>query len=171
MWQLFGAFMLVTGLMFVGAQAIVGGARLGSQNFLAGYEAMMPGQPTAGLADTPCQLRVGMSKGVEVGMCQFQAEDAIFGRVTVVSANRIVTRLAFEVQPEALHLGDLVLCWGQPDSNRALPESAPNSQITTRWQNRIFAGHAAPQSGQRNYFVSLTYLSLEKEMMQCEIET
>jgi hypothetical protein len=154
--------------MFVCAQAMVGVAQLTSHDFLAAYRDLTPGNSLDDVQDLPCQLRTGMSSGVEVGMCQFQASDAVFGRVTLVTADHIVRRLAFAVEPEALHIGDLVLCWGQPNQIGALPEASQGNQTTTRWQDLIFAGHPALRQGtQVNYFMPITYLSLESAMLPC----
>jgi hypothetical protein len=166
--RLIRGFLVLTGVMFISAQALVGVAQLASRDFLAAYRSLTPGNSIV-REDLPCQLRVGMSNGVEVGMCQFEAEDEVFGRVTLVTADQIVTRLAFEVEPEALHIGDLVVCWGNPNDLQAPPGSLERNNMTSRWQNRIFAGHNLIRGGgQASYFLPVTYLSLEVEMMPCE---
>lgn len=168
MGRLFRAILVLTGVMCIGAQALVGVAQLSSRDFLAAYRSLTPGHSIV-RDELPCQLRVGMSNGVEVGMCQFEAEDDVFGRVTLVTADQIVTRLAFEVEPEALHIGDLVLCWGTPNTPEAPPTSREGTQTISRWQNRIFAGHTVLRSGERaSYFLPVTYLSLEVEMVPCD---
>jgi hypothetical protein len=161
-------FLVLTGVMFISAQALVGVAQLASRDFLAAYRSLTPGHSIAA-EELPCQLRVGMSNGVEVGMCQFEAEDKMFGRVTLVTADQIVTRLAFEVEPEALHIGDLVLCWGNPNDIGTPSAAMDGIHTTSRWRDRIFAGHNLLRGGeQASYFLPVTYLSLEMEMIPCE---
>lgn len=168
MWRLLRAFMIVTGVVFVGTGALVGVAQLRPYDPLAPYQALMPGQSIDNLADYPCQLHVGMSNGVEVGFCQFEADDAVFGRVTVVTANRIITRLAFNVQDERLLTGDLVLCWGKPTESQPDTRETIPAIETLEWDNEVMASaQSDAYRTQLNYFRPLDYLSTEQAWQPC----
>jgi hypothetical protein len=167
MWRLYRWFVLFTAIMFVGAQAIVGASQLTSRNFLASYRPLLPGQSTDGAAAFPCEMRVGMSKGIEVGLCQFEAEDGVFGRVTVVESNRIIQRLAFVVQADTLYLGDLVLCWGKPDMPAFTIYPDMSIPLNLRWRSQTYAAISTHSITVLDYFSPVSYLSLEPGALPC----
>jgi hypothetical protein len=168
MWRLIRSFMLLTGVIFVGTGTLVGAAQLVTRDFLAAYRGMMPGETVDGTETERCRLRLGTSNGIETGFCQFEAGDDVFGRVTVVETDRVIQRLAFEVQPDALHLGDLVLCWGDPTQQESVPFDAEGTQTTTRWDDRVYIGHSFVRGSEPvNYFMPVNYLSLEGEGLVC----
>jgi hypothetical protein len=168
LWRLIRSFMILTGAIFVGTQALVGIAQIRPYDPLAPYRALMPGQSIDGVEGYPCDLRIGMSKGVEVGFCQFEADDAVFGRVTVVAANRTITRLAFEVEDENLLLGDLVLCWDKPIETPTDSREAASPIAIMQWENQFTASVRNGQyHTQLDYFRPLEYLSTESAWQSC----
>lgn len=159
--------MLLEAVVVITIGGVLLTTRAASRNPLVDYLAIMPGHSIAGLENFPCQLRIGMSKGVQVGFCQFDAASPVFGRVTVVMTDGLITRLAFEVKPEQLRAGALVLCWGEPSQAAVNGEGlAPVGNL--RWNNSVYAGLLGEDSeGRLDYFRPVTYLSLEAGAVPC----
>jgi len=132
----------------------------------APYTAIMPGQSFDGVSNYPCQLHVSTSNGIEQGFCQFDSTDGIFGRITVVEADHIITRLAFTMQSNHLRLGDLVLRWGKYDRDQSKPLADDATLVNVHWGNRIFAAVITEGKALSN-FLPISYLSLENKELPC----
>jgi hypothetical protein len=164
---LFRLFAALAAIVFGVEVVVIGGMRQPDHNPLARYRQIMPGKTIEAVQDFPCQMHMGMSKGVEVGLCQFEAEDGVIGRVTVVAADQLITRLSFEVQPDALRLGDLVLCWGEPDIPAFTLYPDISSPLNLRWGSQIYAAISAPSVTSLSYFIPISYLSFERGALPC----
>jgi hypothetical protein len=167
MWRMLRSFVLLTSVMIFGAETFVGVAQLNSRDFLAAYRGIVPGESLDSAEAERCDLHVGMTAGVETAVCRFEAGNDVFGRVTVIERDHIIQRVGFEVLPDALMLGDLILCWGSPSQHASLPAMVEGTHTTTRWEDRIYAGHSFIQRGSSSYFIPVTYISLEKEGALC----
>jgi hypothetical protein len=167
MWRLIKAFILLTGGCFVSTVGMLVGFRSQYHDPFSPYSAIMPGQLFDPIEDYPCDLHVGMLKGVAPDSCRFEANDGVFDHVTVVESDQIITRLAFAVQPNSLRLGDLVLSWGQPTRIEAFDLLDNRYFVSVRWGDRVYAGQTVEGYEARlDYFLPLSYILLEHEKMQ-----
>lgn len=168
--RLFRLCSCLTVILFVGSVGMIAAVRKTNLPALAAYRAIMPGQPIEAVAAYPCPLRAGVSNGVEAGFCQFEAGDGVFGRITVIDSNHIISRLDMLVQSGHLMLGDLILCWGSPtemiDYGKA--DHRASTLVSARWGNRMSASLTrSAHEGQSDYFLSVTSLSLQSEIRHC----
>lgn len=168
--RLFRLCSCLTMILFVGSVWIIAAARQPHFPALAAYQAIMPGQSIEAVKEYPCPLRAGISRGVEVGFCQFEANDGVFGRITVIDSNHFISRLDMLVQPGNLRLGDLILCWGNPtdmvDYDKA--DNHASTLVSTYWGDQMSASLTRIEyEGQRDYFLPVTSLSLQSEFRHC----
>ena len=157
-------------MMFVGTGTILGAARLTYHNPLAPYLAIMPGNSIEAIEDYPCPLVASMSSGVEVSSCEFDPKDGRFSSVTVIKSKQVIVRIAFDVQPNRLHFGDLVLCWGAP---MYVAENSKTEApiLNMYWGNQVHARVVPRQSSrQASYFLPVAALSIEREWHAVEPE-
>ena len=169
MWRLLRWLIVVEALMLVSTEMAAGMARLASHEILAPYQALMPGQPIQAV-EAFCQLQVGTSAQGEVGLCQFEANDGIFGLVTVVEHEQVIRYLSFEVLPDALHIGDLVACWGEPTRINLTPAIVDGKPPMVGWGDVVFA---APEiygnaGALPRYFLKVNALSLANAPPPCK---
>ena len=159
MWLLLKICVALTAVLFIAQAALFGEEKRTPRDPLAPYLNLMPGQ-SADLLKDFCQLHAGVKRGVEQGFCDFDAEDGIFGRVTVVESEHRITQLTLMVQPNRLTLGDLLLCWGKPRSvSHDYSETSPAYNLY--WDNQ-FTAHITPAYyRETDYFLPIFYLSIE----------
>src|SRR5690242_12077657 len=115
MWRLLKVWIILTTTVFVSVSTVLMTTRRTYRDPFAPYEALMPGQSINGLRDYPCRLRITQVKNSDfrgVDYCRFEANYGVFGEVTLNINDNIITQItASNIQPDALSLGDLVLCW------------------------------------------------------------
>ncbi len=161
MGQVFRVFMLLMGISFAVGIAVVASTRLAYPDPFNPYLAIMPGQSTDGLEDYPCQFRATLRNQIELGSCQFDAKYGIFTQVVLEVSNHIITRMtSFEIQPGALYLGNLILCWGNPIY---VANNYPNQTLSLDlyWQNQMHAQVSPVRYTEKpDYSLSVTFLSI-----------
>jgi hypothetical protein len=161
MWLLLKICVVLTATLFIAQTAFLDEAKRTYRDPIAPYLNIMPGQPADFLKDF-CQLHAGVKTGVEMGYCDFEAEDGIFERVTVAESDHRITQLTLIVQPNRLILGDLLLCWGKPiNVTHNYPETG--SGYNLYWNNQ-FTAHVTPEYyRETDYFLPIIYLSIQHE--------
>ena len=168
MWLLIKLFAALTATLFIGQVALLSPAKRTSRDPTAPYLDIMPGQSVEGLKDF-CQLQSGVKQGVEMGYCDFEARDGIFGRVTVVESDHRITQLTLIVQRNRLTLGDLLVCWGKPIYDvHEYPETGGGDKLY--WDNQFVAHVDTAFYRKTDYFLPITYLSIEHEWKAVQAE-
>ncbi|MEO8394717.1 MAG: hypothetical protein ABI700_17110 [Chloroflexota bacterium] len=161
MWLLLKICIVLTAILFIAQAAFLDEAKQTYHDPIAPYLDIMPGQSTDLLKDF-CQLNAGVKTGVEMGYCDFEAGDEIFGRVTVVESDHRITQLTLMVQPNRLTLGNLLLCWGKPiHVTQEYPETGSGYNLF--WDNEFTAHIAATYYRKMDYYLPITYLSIKHE--------
>ncbi|HVU11362.1 MAG TPA: hypothetical protein VHD90_08795 [Phototrophicaceae bacterium] len=142
----------------------VGIARFTYYDPFAPYMAIMPGQSIDALKNYPCQLELTIERSTALFSCQVNPSFGIFRKFTLTSLNRVITRMTiFEIQPDALHLGDLIACWHQPLI--LMDHYADGTQSSDAyWENQMRAQLSSDEDAMHpNAFSSVRYLLLYRQ--------
>ena len=157
--RLYKLIVYAAGAVFIASEVVIGAAQLGARDVLAAYRTLMPGQPIDGIGKFPCHLQVGIIDDSEIAYCQFEAEDGVFSRVSILVADHIITRADFIVAESGLSLGDSILCWGNP---MYVPRSFPEASLNLYWDSQLWALISTEANPERpDYFLPISYLSIQ----------
>jgi hypothetical protein len=141
----------VTGIVVVGNIAVLGAMRATFRDPFAPYQTIMPEQPTSELPSL-CRSRPFQQRSA-LYHCQFDPRNDDFRDVVLEAHNGIITKMSvFDIYPNKLSLGDLIICWGRPMSvNRSLMSTSQGyerlgSFLEVYWENTAHA-ELMPASG------------------------
>lgn len=147
---------------FIGIGVFIGVVRQSYRDPITPYLAMLPGQAVEGLMDYPCRLRAIPESSQEIGYCQFAERENAFHDITLNTFHHVITRMtAYDIQPGALRLGDLILCWGSPSTiSNHFPDITVSLDLY--WSNHVHAQVNPVRYAYRlDYSLSVSYLSVE----------
>jgi hypothetical protein len=156
--------LLLTAILFAGDLTVIGIARLTKADPFSLYAALMPGQSIDGVKAYPCQFQAKMVNGVQEGFCQFIPSTGPFALVAVLESNQIIARTSFNVKPNGLYFGDLVLCWNQPIYTAPQHPVDEGRFTNVYWSNQVSA-HVIGAQGrlQIDYALPVTSIAIERE--------
>jgi len=155
---------VLTAILFAGDMTVISLARLTSDNPFAPYASLMPGQWIGAVKDYPCQFQTETVNGALEGFCQFTPSTGPFALVALVEANQVIVRTSFDVQPNRLHFGDLVLCWDGPIYTTSKESSDGMGSVTVYWRNQMNARLGIAENNTRlDYSLPVRQIVIEHE--------
>lgn len=95
------------------------------------YAAIMPGQPTAALADFDCR-NVYLPESLKQRRCTISPASRYLASITVISKGLVITELGIALN--SVRIGDLFTLWGRP--SRILKETR---RFIVQWDNGAVA--------------------------------
>jgi hypothetical protein len=132
----------------------------------AAYLAIMPGQSIDRLKDYPCRFLASKTANTQWGVCEFTPDLGLFGQITLTAYDHIIEQTYMIAQPDRLHLGDLMVCWGNP-SIEYLPPYLP-AGLVVRWGAEVSTNFAAAgESTKLSRFVPVQTLQIDGKWQPC----
>lgn len=163
--------LLATVVLFWGEVLILVAARSGYEDPFAPYRGMVPGQPIDAIKGFSCLPPILMSS-TEAGFCAESDASNIFQHVLVIDSNHMIAKMVFIVKSNALAMGDLVLCWGEPiyiiDNTNSYVDTPA---LNVYWSNQVHA-HILPHhaSTQASYFLPVAAITFERQWREVDFE-
>ena len=155
-------------ICFINEAIVLSTAQQTSLNPLAPYVALMPGKPIDALQDYPCQFRTIPETTMALGACQFPQGYRVFSKIALTAVDHMTTQMsAYDIQPDALHLDDLMLCWGE--LNTIINYQSDGSRILDLYRKgQMYGEVTSVQFSQRmDYFLPANHLTFYLDWQPC----
>lgn len=165
MWRLAKMSMLLTGGFFIGQIAILSAGRAAYSDPFAPYAAIMPGQPSSNLEQYACKPS---NDEETTALCSFTLKDGRFDAASVLY-DHVIKRVGFHARRGGLTMGDLMQCWGKPNSVRPDFSASSVGLLNVGWGKQHYAVIDAAHHGARlsDYFLPIYAVSIETPSQPC----
>src|ERR1700741_2612007 len=97
MWRLLKGVLAAAMMLFIGEIIVLLGSRSTFQDPFVPYQIIMPGQQMEAVMGFPCRV-LSTSNVTEGSMCEFEAADPIFAKVTVIYSKKQIEKIIFAIE-------------------------------------------------------------------------